>query len=88
MAKKPSSPTLRSKGRQIVGFSLPPDLAAEVKAEAGRRKVALRTLFIELWSLYSLASDVSFEAAGRNISSKDLLLESWNFYKNNSKKRL
>lgn len=38
--------------RQIVGFSLPPELAVEVKIEAARRNLTLRQLFIELWTLY------------------------------------
>lgn len=38
--------------RRIVGFSLPPELAAKVKAEAGRRNMSLKTLFEELWALY------------------------------------
>jgi metal-responsive CopG/Arc/MetJ family transcriptional regulator len=37
--------------RQIVGISLPPELAAKVKREAERRRVSLRTLFQEMWSL-------------------------------------
>jgi hypothetical protein len=42
----------RAQERQIVGFSLPPALASEVKAEAGRRSISLRKLFEELWALY------------------------------------
>jgi hypothetical protein len=42
--------------RQIIGFSLPPDLAVEVKMEAARRKISLRKLFVELWALYSKKS--------------------------------
>jgi hypothetical protein len=38
--------------RRIVGFSLTPELAAKVKAEAGRRDISLKTLFDELWALY------------------------------------
>lgn len=38
--------------RQIVGFSLPPHIAREVKAEAMERGVSLRNLFLELWTLY------------------------------------
>lgn len=41
-----------SRNRQIVGFSLPPELAAEVKAEAARRNIRLRTLFTEMWANY------------------------------------
>jgi hypothetical protein len=45
---------LRVKGaaRQIVGFSLPPHIAIEVKKEAARRNLSLRELFIEIWTLY------------------------------------
>jgi hypothetical protein len=42
----------RDDDRQIVGFSLPPELASKVKAEAGRRNIRLKDLFIELWELY------------------------------------
>jgi hypothetical protein len=38
--------------RQIVGFSLPPERAREVKQEAARRGLMLRQLFEELWELY------------------------------------
>jgi hypothetical protein len=38
--------------RQIVGFSLPPKLAREVKEEAARRGVTLRVLFEEMWATY------------------------------------
>ena len=38
--------------RKIIGFSLPPALAAEVKVEAARRNISLRKLFSEMWSLY------------------------------------
>lgn len=38
--------------RQVVGFSLPPELARKVKAEAGRRNLSLRKLFVELWEIY------------------------------------
>lgn len=40
------------KNRQIVGFSLPPDLAQTVKVEAARRNISLKQLFEELWQLY------------------------------------
>ena len=43
------SPDIR---RQIVGFSLPPGLAAEVKIEAARRNISLKELFSELWEIY------------------------------------
>ena len=38
--------------RQIIGFSLPPDVARSVKAEAGRRGLSLKKLFEEMWQLY------------------------------------
>lgn len=39
-------------GRQVVGFSLPPSLAREVKQEGARRNLSLRNLFQEMWDLY------------------------------------
>ena len=51
MAK--ASSRLRNKSvRQIVGFSLPPDQAAEVKVEAAKRGISLKRLFDEMWTLY------------------------------------
>ena len=38
--------------RQMIGFSLPRDLAAEIKEEAARRKVTVTRIFIELWPLF------------------------------------
>lgn len=38
--------------RQIVGFSMSPELAAEVKAEAAKRNISLKKLFEELWREY------------------------------------
>lgn len=38
--------------RQIVGFSLPPAMVAEVKVEAARRNISLKDLFAEMWGLY------------------------------------
>lgn len=38
--------------RQIVGFSLSPDRAEEVRAEAKARGISLRQLMEELWELY------------------------------------
>lgn len=38
--------------RRIVGISMSPQLASEVKAEAGKRRISLRKLFEELWQLY------------------------------------
>lgn len=42
----------RQDNRQIVGFSLSPDMARDVKSEAGRRGVSLRKLFEEMWAGY------------------------------------
>ena len=44
-------PDLRKK-RQIVGISLDLDTAAELKAEAERRGVTIKRLFMEAWALY------------------------------------
>jgi hypothetical protein len=87
MAKTSDASPSRNYDRQIIGFSLSRDLAAEVKVEAARRKIRLKALFIEMWALYDLACEVRMEAAQRNISSKELLTESWTFYKNSGKKR-
>ncbi|MPT48383.1 MAG: hypothetical protein E2598_08180 [Sphingobium sp.] len=35
--------------RRIVGFSLSPDMATDVKLEAARRDLSLRKLFEEMW---------------------------------------
>lgn len=40
------------KTRQIVGFSLTPEFAAEIKKEAARRKLSLQALLREMWTLY------------------------------------
>jgi len=50
--KDPAAPRKETRSRQIVGFSLPPELAVEVKTEAARRNISLRDLFAELWALY------------------------------------
>lgn len=52
MGTKLKSIATKPRERRIVGFSLPPELASEVKAEAGRRGISLRKLFEELWGLY------------------------------------
>lgn len=51
MATKPK-PDRPQRDRRIVGFSLSPELAGDVKAEAGRRGISLRKLFEEMWALY------------------------------------
>ena len=38
--------------RQIVGFSLSPELARKVKAEAAKKGISLKKLFDELWAAY------------------------------------
>lgn len=48
--------TGRKPDRRIVGFSLSPKMASDVKAEAGRRGISLRKLFEELWELYKQQS--------------------------------
>jgi len=50
--KRGMSNTLKSPGRQIVGFSLSPEMARAVKAEAAYRGLSLRKLFEELWAGY------------------------------------
>jgi hypothetical protein len=52
MPRKRGTPRPPTEGRQIVGFSLPRDLAAEVKMEAARRGVSLKDLFTEMWALH------------------------------------
>lgn len=47
-ASRPST----AKPRQIVGFSLSPSLASELKREAGSRNISLRKLLEEMWTLY------------------------------------
>jgi hypothetical protein len=42
----------RTKPRRIVGFSLSPELASKIKAEAGRRQIRLKVLLEEMWALY------------------------------------
>lgn len=42
----------KSAKRQIVGFSIPPELAVNVKMEAAERGLSLRKLFEEMWDTY------------------------------------
>ena len=51
-AEEVHMPDSRSTPRKIVGFSMSPELAAEVKQEAAKRGVSLRKLFEEMWELY------------------------------------
>jgi hypothetical protein len=39
--------------RKIIGFSMSPALAVEVKKEAAARGISLRKLFEEMWTLYT-----------------------------------
>ena len=41
--------------RQIVGFSLPVELARAIKAEAAQRGISLRDLMAEFWAAYQAA---------------------------------
>lgn len=52
MAKKSTCPKQIANPRQIVGFSLPPETASELKVEAARRQLLLRKLLEEMWALY------------------------------------
>jgi hypothetical protein len=52
MSSKARPSKIRADSRQIVGFSLSPAVAAEVKIEAARRNVSLKDLFGEMWALY------------------------------------
>jgi hypothetical protein len=45
-----------SYSRQIVGFSISPEMAREVKTHAAQRGILLRTLFEEMWQIYKKQS--------------------------------
>ena len=49
--KSPQS-TTKSGIRQIIGFSMSPTMATEVKLEAAKRGMTLRKLFEEMWAAY------------------------------------
>lgn len=51
MSTRDSQPDRKGR-RQILGFSLAPELARAVKTEAARRGLSLRKLFEEMWSQY------------------------------------
>lgn len=38
--------------RQIIGVSMNPDMAADVKREASKRGITIRKLFEEMWAEY------------------------------------
>lgn len=50
--------------RQIIGISLHPNTAAEVKMEAARRAIPLKKLFEEMWALYKKVPKAKGEHAG------------------------
>jgi cyclopropane fatty-acyl-phospholipid synthase-like methyltransferase len=53
MTRKPDSRSPDSrKNRQIIGLSLSPEMAREVKEEAARRGTSIRKMFEELWGNY------------------------------------
>ena len=53
MPKSLSHPVVQEQqSRRIVGFSLSPDMATDVKLEAARRDISLRKLFEEMWRDY------------------------------------
>jgi hypothetical protein len=54
---KQTKAVARDQSRKIIGFSLPPSFAAQVKAESERRKMTLRQIFEEKWSRYIHSSD-------------------------------
>lgn len=45
----------KNANRKIVGFSLNPERAIDVKTEAAQRGISLRRLFEEMWDLYQAA---------------------------------
>ena len=51
MTKRGTS-TSHKDTRTILGISLDPAVAAEVKAEADKRGILLKTLFAEMWQVY------------------------------------
>jgi hypothetical protein len=46
------SPETHIAPRQILGISLDPKMASEVKAYAGKHSLSLRKLFEEMWRVY------------------------------------
>lgn len=45
-------PDTHTNPRKIIGFSMSPSLAVEVKKEAAERGLSLRALFEDMWALY------------------------------------
>lgn len=52
MSKPAKAGGPRQRPRKIIGFSMSPEMAADLKVEAARRGVSLRQLLEEMWSLY------------------------------------
>ncbi len=48
----------QSKPRKIIGFSMTPEMAADMKVEAARRGVSLRYLPEEMWAIYKTRKPV------------------------------
>lgn len=42
----------RQAPRKIVGISMSPSMAVELKEEAAKREMSLRKLFEQMWTLY------------------------------------
>lgn len=53
MENKPSRQNSVSE-RKILGVSLSPEMALQVKSEAARRGVTVRKLFEEMWAQYKI----------------------------------
>lgn len=51
LTKSPRRDT-HARPRQIVGFSLDPEMAREVKAAAATKGLSLKKLFEEIWRVY------------------------------------
>lgn len=49
---KPPAKKSREVPRQIVGVSLPPDIARDFKEEAARQGISVRQLFLKMWASY------------------------------------
>ena len=52
MMKIKAKTSAKQKDRIILGLSLRPELAREVKADAAKRGITIRSLFEELWATY------------------------------------
>lgn len=67
MSSKPNPQKVRADSRQIVGFSLPPAVATEVKIEAARCNVSLKDLFGEMWALYKKHQEMRSASQGTDV---------------------